>query len=125
MNYLHSNLTQKIINASIEVHKGLGPGLLEKVYEECLYYELNQRDVHVLRQCPIPVFYKDATLDCGFIIDLLVDEQVVVEIKAVEKITDIHLAQLMTYLKLSDCRIGLLINFNVKLLKNGIQRVIL
>ena len=115
-------LTDKIIGAAIEVHKYLGPGLLESAYETCLAYELNALGLKVEQQKPLPVIYKDIFLDHGYRIDLLVEGTVIVELKTVEEITDVHKAQILSYLKFSGCKTGLLINFNVALLKNGIQR---
>jgi GxxExxY protein len=115
-------LTGKIIGAAIDVHRILGPGLLESAYEVCLIYELGLREIKVENQKEVPLFYKDIKIDCGYRIDLLVEDQVIVEIKSVTEIAPIHEAQLLSYLKLSDCKQGLLINFNVKLLKEGIRR---
>lgn len=118
-------ITGKIIGAAIEVHKALGPGLLESAYETCLAHELMIREVQFERQKAIPVVYKDARLDCGFRVDLLVEDTVIVELKAVERLAPIHPAQLITYLKLTDLKLGLLLNFNVRLMKQGIKRVAL
>jgi GxxExxY protein len=118
-------LTGKIIGAAIEVHRALGPGLLESAYEACLIYELRLRRLKVESQKPLPVFYKDVMLDCGYRLDLVVDDQVIVEIKSISSFAAIHEAQLLSYLKLSRCKIGLLINFNMKILKDGIRRFIL
>jgi GxxExxY protein len=118
-----ATLTGKIIGAAIDVHRALGPGLLESAYEACLVYELRLRKMKVESQKPLPVFYKDVLLDCGYRADLIVENQVIVEIKSVASIIPIHEAQLLSYLKLSDCKYGLLINFNVKLLKEGIKRL--
>lgn len=118
----NGSMTGKIIGAAIEVHKGLGPGLLESTYETCLIYELRLRKIKVESQKAMPVFYKDVMLDCGYRVDLIVEDEVIVEIKSVGAIASIHEAQLLSYLRLSDCRYGLLINFNVKLLKEGIRR---
>jgi len=115
-------LTGKIIGAAIEVHRALGPGLLESAYEACLIYELRLRRLKVESQKPLPVFYKDVMLDCGYRLDLVVDDQVILEIKSVVGFAPIHEAQLLSYLKLSDYKIGLLINFNMKILKDGIRR---
>ena len=115
-------LTGKIIGAAIDVHRALGPGLLESAYETCLIYELRLRKMKAESQKAMPVFYKDVMLDCGYRADLVVEDQVIVEIKSVANIASIHEAQLLSYLKLSDCKYGLLINFNVKLLKEGIRR---
>jgi GxxExxY protein len=115
-------LTKEIIAAAIEVHKTLGPGLLESVYEECLCQELTDRKIEFHRQLAVPVRYKERELDCGFRIDLLVANAVVLELKAIEKLLPIHEAQLMTYLRLSQKKIGLLMNFSVMMLKDGIVR---
>lgn len=119
-----NKLTQQTIGAAIEVHRHLGPGLLESAYETCLAYELEQSGLHVERQKPLPIIYKEITVDQGYRLDLLVEGQVVVELKAVERFTDVHEAQILSYLKFSGCQVGLLINFNVKLLKNGIRRFV-
>ena len=120
-----NQITAATIGAAMEVHKELGPGLLESVYEVCLAYELQQRGLKVKRQTPLPVRYQGIDLDCGFRLDLLVEESVLVELKAVEKLQPIHEAQVLTYLKLSGCKLGLLINFNTKVLKDGIHRLAL
>ncbi len=117
-----NSLTGKIIGAAIDVHRILGPGLLESAYEACLIYELRLRKLKVENQKALPVFYKDVMLDCGYRVDLVVEDQVIVEIKSVAGIARIHEAQLLSYLKLSDCKYGLLINFNEKLLREGIRR---
>jgi GxxExxY protein len=117
-------LTRQIIGAAIEVHKALGPGLLEATYEACLIYELKQNGLRVEWQKNIPVEYKDVKLDCGYRLDLMVEESVIVEIKSVTELVKVHEAQLLTYLKLSGCKVGLLINFNVWKLKQGIRRII-
>lgn len=117
-----NTLTGKIIGAAIDVHRQLGPGLLESAYEACFVYELRLRRMKVETQKGLPVFYKDVMLDCGYRVDLIVEDQVIVEIKSVASIASIHEAQLLSYLKLSNCSYGLLINFNVKLLKDGIKR---
>jgi GxxExxY protein len=118
-----NSLTGKIIGAAIEIHRALGPGLLESAYEACLIYELRLRKLRVEPQKSMPVFYKDVYLDCGYRVDVAVEGQVIVEIKSVNSLALIHEAQLLSYLKLSDCKIGLLINFNVKILKEGIRRM--
>ncbi|MEW6716805.1 MAG: GxxExxY protein [Chloroflexota bacterium] len=125
MQLLVNKITEQIIGAAIEVHRHLGPGLLESAYESCLAYKLTQLGLHFERQKPIPVVYKDITIDQGYRIDLLVEGQIVVELKAVEQFTEVHEAQILSYLRLSGCKIGLLINFNVKLLKHGIRRFIM
>ena len=120
-----NQLTSAVIGAAIEVHKMLGPGLLESAYEECLAREFTLRSIPFVRQKPMPVVYKDVKLECGYRIDFVVGGQVVVELKAVEGLTPIHNAILLTYLRLSGCEIGLLINFNVVVLKDGVRRLIL
>jgi GxxExxY protein len=116
-------VTHAIIGAAIEVHRGLGPGLLESAYEECLIYELRLRQLKVESQKSLQVFYKDVVIDCGYRLDLVVEDQVIIEIKSVLSLAPIHEAQLLSYLKLSDCKRGLLINFNVKVLKDGVRRM--
>lgn len=123
MNNLNQ-LTSKIIGASIEVHKNLGPGLLEKTYEECLCIELNKLGINYSRQVLLPINYKGKIVEDAYRLDLLVENQVIVELKSVSKLENIHKSQLLTYLKLSKKQLGLLINFNVNILKNGIIRVI-
>lgn len=118
------NLTGEIIGAAIEVHRALGPGLLESAYEECLAVELGDRGLAVNRQAILPVWYKGRKLDAGYRIDLLVNDEVIVELKAVQKLEPIHEAQLLTYLKLAGKRFGLLVNFNVPVLKDGIKRMV-
>ena len=120
-----NDLTNQIIGAAIAVHRELGPGLLESAYEACLAFELAKRGLRVEQQKPLPVHYQGVDLDCGYRIDLLVEERVIVELKAVERLEPIHNAQLLSYLKLSGLRLGLLINFNVLVLKNGIKRIAL
>ncbi len=117
-----NDLTGRIIGAAIEVHKILGPGLLESVYEECLSHELEVGQISFERQKEIPIEYKGVRLSCGYRIDLLVDGRVIVEIKSCDTVLPIHEAQLLTYLKLTSLRVGLLINFNVSTLRNGIKR---
>jgi GxxExxY protein len=119
-----NELTEKIIGAAIEVHKALGPGLLESAYEGCLAHELSLANVYFERQVPLPVLYKSLQLDCGYRIDFLVEKTVVVELKAVEGLQPVHQAQLLTYLKLGGWPIGLFINFNVAVLKKGIKRMV-
>ena len=119
-----NKITDTIIGSAIAVHRELGPGLLESAYEACLAFELADRGLSVERQKALPVVYHDVRLDCGYRIDLLGEEKVIVELKAVERVKPIHTAQLLSYLKLSGCKLGLLINFNVKVLKNGIRRLI-
>ena len=117
-------LTEQILRAAFKVHTELGPGLLESAYEECLYYELKQAGFIVEKQKALPLIYHEVKLDAGYRIDLLVENAVVVEVKAVEALNDVHTAQVLTYLKLSACKIGLLLNFNVASLKYGIKRLI-
>jgi GxxExxY protein len=119
----HRQLTESIIGAAIEVHRAPGPGLLESAYEECLCYELGVSGIRFDRQRPLPVSYKGVLLDCGYRVDLFVEDTVVVELKTVERLLPIHEAQLLTYLKLMDRRVGLLVNFNVPMLKQGIKRI--
>ena len=120
----NNEITELIIGCAIEVHKSLGPGLLESAYEECLVYELRILGLNVQRQLPIPIIYKDIKLDCGFKLDLLVENKVIVELKSVEDIHPVHEAQLLTYLRFANKPVGLLINFNVTLLKNGLRRFV-
>ncbi len=122
---IENTITEKIIGCAIEVHRNLGPGLLESAYEECLFYELQQTGLDVRRQVPLPIVYKETKLDVGYRIDLLVQDIVIVEIKSVDAITEIHKAQLMTYMRLTGVKVGLLINFNVRKLKDGIVRWII
>ena len=118
------DLTEEIIGSAIDVHRELGPGLLESTYEACMIFELAERGLCVERQKALPVVYRGVRIDCGYRIDLLVDQRVIVELKAVAQIQPIHEAQLLSYLRLSGCHVGLLIDFNVKLLKNGIRRLV-
>jgi len=118
-------LTEKIIGLAIDVHRGLGPGLLESAYEECLCYELDQNRIPFRRQVPLPVVYKDVKLDCGYRMDIVVDDRLILELKTVEKILPVHEAQLLTYLKLSGLHTALLLNFNTAVLKAGIKRMVL
>jgi GxxExxY protein len=118
-----NKITEAIIGAAIEVHRALGPGLLESAYVTCLVYELRQRGYKVLQEVPLPLVYKEVKLDCGYRLDLLVNDAVIVEAKSVESLAAIHEAQLLSYLKLADCKVGLFINFNVKMLKHGIKRL--
>ena len=117
-------LSNLIIGAAIEVHRILGPGLLESAYEQCLCHELTLKDISFERQKPLPVTYKGISLDCGYKLDILVEKLVIVELKTVEHIVPIHEAQLLTYLKLSDLWLGLLVNFNVPVLRDGIRRIV-
>ncbi len=119
-----NELSRIIIGAAIEVHKILGPGLLESAYETGMERELTLRGLNVRRQVGLPLIYKDVKCDIGYRVDLLVENKVIIEIKSVEALNDVHIAQVLTYLKLSKCKLGLLINFNVKLLKDGIKRLV-
>ncbi|MBP9581690.1 MAG: GxxExxY protein [Ignavibacteriaceae bacterium] len=118
-------LSNIVIGLAIKVHRNLGPGLLESSYKECLFYEIMKAGLYVEKEKPMPLIYEDVKLDIGYRLDLIVENKLVIEIKSVEALNDVHLAQILTYLKLSGCKLGLLINFNVKLLKDGIKRVIL
>lgn len=120
--YLNA-ITDRVIGGAIDVHRALGPGLLESAYEACLAFELNQRGMKVVRQVPLPVVYKGVKLECGYRLDLLVEDVVIVELKAVDSITDVHRAQILSYLKISGLKVGLLLNFNVKMLKDGLVRM--
>lgn len=117
-----NELTEKVIGCAIEVHRTLGPGLLESAYQECLYYELKNLEIYVERELNLPIIYKDIKIDHGYRIDLLVENKLVIELKTVEKFTDVHFAQILTYMKLGEFSTGLLINFNSKLLKDGLKR---
>ncbi|MEO8206405.1 MAG: GxxExxY protein [Chthoniobacterales bacterium] len=118
-------VTGEILGACIAIHKELGPGLLESAYEECLCYELSKRGIGFQRQIPVPVVYGEVKLECGYRLDLVVDESIIVELKTVETLLPIHEAQLLTYLKLTKLTLGLLINFHVPILKQGIKRIVL
>lgn len=117
-------LTEIIIGCAIKVHKILGPGLLESAYEECLFYELKKTGLVIEKQKPLPLIYEEVKLDCGYRSDIIVENKVVIEVKSVDGLSDIHLAQTLTYLKLAKCKVGLLINFNVLKLTQGLKRVV-
>lgn len=117
-------LSNRVIGAALTVHRELGPGLLESTYEACLWHELNAQNISVLRQVALPVTYKGLDIDCGYRVDLLIEKILIVELKAVDTVKPIHEAQLVTYLRLSDSRLGLLIKLNVKTLKQGIRRLV-
>jgi GxxExxY protein len=119
-----NEISKIIIGAAIEVHKELGPGLLESSYEACLVYELQQQGLNIKQQLALPVVYKGVKLDAGYRIDIMVENKVIVEVKSVDALADIHTAQLLTYLKLKEIKLGLLINFNEVLLKNGLKRIL-
>lgn len=119
-----NEISKIIFDAALKVHKVLGPGLLESSYEECLFYELKKTGLKIEKQKALPLVYEEVKLDIGYRIDLIVENKVIIELKAVEMLHDVHLAQVLTYLKLSNCKLGMLINFNVLLIKNGIRRVV-
>jgi GxxExxY protein len=119
-----NELSNLVIGCAIKVHIALGPGLLESAYEECLYYELQKNNLYTEKQKPLPLIYEEVKLEIGYRVDVFVEKKFIIEIKSVESLTDVHLAQVLTYLKLSDCKLGLLINFNVSKLKDGIRRVV-
>jgi GxxExxY protein len=119
-----NDLTSRIIDAAIKVHKALGPGLLESAYKECHYYEMIKSGLFVEKEKPLPLIYESVKLDCGYRIDLLVESRIIIETKAVEALNDIHMAQILTYLRINKTRIGLLLNFNVLKMKDGIKRVV-
>lgn len=119
-----NEIAKRIIGISIGVHTSLGPGLLESAYKECLYYKLRKEGLYVKKEVAMPLVYEEVNLECGYRLDLLVENKVVIELKSVEALNDVHLAQTLTYLKIGDYKLGLLINFNVSLLKNGLRRVI-
>jgi GxxExxY protein len=124
MNLTENQIANKVIGLAIEVHSALGPGLLESAYKECLFYKIDMSGLKVEKEKPMPLIFEDAKLDCGYRIDLLVEDKLIIELKSVEALNDIHLSQTLTYMKLGNYKLGLLINFNVTLLKNGIKRVV-
>ena len=119
-----NEISRIIVGCALRIHKSLGPGLLESAYEECLFYELQKQGLNIQKQKPLPLIYEEVKLEIGYRVDLMVEDKVIIEIKSVEALHDVHMAQILTYLKLSDCKLGLLINFNVSLIKNGIRRVV-
>jgi GxxExxY protein len=119
-----NELSRIVFDCALKVHQSLGPGLLESAYEECLFYELKKMGLNVEKQKPLPLIYEEVKLDVGYRIDIIVENKLIVEIKSVEALNDVHFAQLLTYLKLTSCKLGLLINFNVSLIKNGVKRVV-
>jgi GxxExxY protein len=119
-----NEISNRIIGLGIDIHQSLGPGLLESAYKECLYYRLQREGIFVEKEKPMPLVYQEVKLECGYRIDLLVDRLVVVEIKSVESLNEVHFAQTLTYMKLGGYKLGLLINFNVSLLKDGIKRIV-
>jgi GxxExxY protein len=122
---VHAELSEAVIGAAIEVHRTLGPGLLESAYEECLCHELGLRGLSFRRQIAVPVIYKGVQLDCGYRVDVVVEDTLVVELKTVEQLAPVHEAQLLTYLRLTGIKLGLLLNFQTAVLKNGIKRMVL
>ena len=118
-----NELSRIVFDSALKVHQTLGPGLLESAYEECLFYELKKFGLNVEKQKGLPLVYEEVKLDIGYRIDIIIENKLILEIKAVEALNDVHFAQLLTYLKLTDCKLGLLINFNVALIKNGIKRI--
>lgn len=119
-----NELSKIVFEAGLNVHKALGAGLLESAYEECLFYEITKLGVKIEKQKALPLVYREVKLDAGYRIDLMIENKLIVEIKAVEALNDLHMAQILTYLKLSNCKLGLLMNFNTVLFKNGVKRVI-
>ncbi len=119
-----NEISKVVVDCALKVHRKLGPGLLESAYQECLMYELNNRGLKVEKEKPMPLLYDEVKLNIGYRMDLLINNKLIIEIKSVESLNDVHLAQILTYLKLSGCKLGLLINFNVALIKNGIKRVV-
>lgn len=119
-----NELSKIVFNCALKVHQALGPGLLESAYEECLFYELKKSGLEIQKQQALPLFYEEVKLDVGYRLDIIVENKLILEIKSVDALNDIHFAQLLTYLKLTNCKLGLLINFNVLLIKNGVKRVV-
>ncbi|MFN7239208.1 MAG: GxxExxY protein [Chitinophagales bacterium] len=119
-----NELAKIVFELGLKVHKNLGPGLLESSYEECLFYEIYKLGIKVEKQKALPLIYEEVKLDIGYRIDLIVENKLIIEIKSAEALNDLHMAQILTYLKLSNCKLGLLINFNSVLFKNGVKRVI-
>ena len=119
-----NDISKIVFESALKIHRVLGPGLLESAYEECMFYELKKYNLKVEKQKQLPLVYEEVKLDAGYRIDIIIEDIFIVEIKSVESLNDVHLAQLLTYLRLSNCKLGLLINFNVDLLKNGVKRVI-
>ena len=119
-----NEISKIVFESALKVHKNLGPGLLESAYEECLFYELKKSNLIVEKQKALPLIYEEVKLDVGYRIDIIVENKFIIEVKSVESLNEVHLAQVLTYLRLSNCKLGLLINFNVKLLKDGVRRII-
>ena len=123
INMTENELSRIVFDAALKVHQNLGPGLLESAYEECLFYELNTTGLKVEKQKALPLIYEEIKLDIGYRLDIILEDKLIIEIKSVESLNDVHFAQLLTYLKLTNCKLGMLINFNVKLVKDGIKRI--
>jgi len=119
-----NQISRLVYESALKVHRALGPGLLESAYEECLCFELNKHNLQIQKQAPLPLIYEEVKLNVGFRADILVNKKVILEIKAVDALNDIHMAQVLTYLKVSGCKLGMLINFNVLLVKDGIRRIV-
>ncbi len=119
-----NELSKVVFDCALKVHQALGPGLLKSAYEECLFYELKKNGLDVQKQKALPLVYEEVKLDVGYRIDIIVENKLIIEVKSVETLNDVHFAQLLTYLKLTNCKLGLLINFNVSLIKNGIKRIV-
>jgi GxxExxY protein len=119
-----NEISKIVFECALKVHKNLGPGLLESAYEECLFYELKKSNLIVEKQKALPLIYEEVKLDVGYRIDIIVENKFIIEVKSVESLNEVHLTQVLTYLRLSNCKLGLLINFNVKLLKDGVRRII-
>jgi GxxExxY protein len=119
-----NELSRVVFDAALKVHQALGPGLLESAYEECLYYEIKKSGFYVEKQKSLPLIYEDVKLEIGYRLDIIIENKLILEIKSVENLNDVHFAQLLTYLKLTNCKLGMLMNFNVSLIKNGIKRVV-
>jgi GxxExxY protein len=119
-----NELSKVVFECALKVHQSLGPGLLESAYEECLFYELKKTGLEVQKQKSLPLFYEEVKLEVGYRIDIIVENKIILEIKSVDALNDVHFAQLLTYLKLTNCKLGMLINFNVVLIKNGIKRIV-
>jgi GxxExxY protein len=124
MNMTENELSRIVFDCALKVHQHLGPGLLESAYEECLFYELKKTGLDIQKQKPLPLVYEEVRLDVGYRLDIILENKLILEIKSVDSLNDIHFAQLLTYLKLTNCKLGLLMNFNVTLIKNGIKRVV-
>ena len=118
-----NEIAKKVFESSLNIHRALGPGLLESTYQECLYFEIQKAGLHIEKEKPLPLIYKDIKLEVGYRVDLLIENKFIIEIKVVESLNDVNLAQVLTYMKLSNCKLGMLINFNTALLKHGIKRV--